>query len=176
MSATEPDADGEADDPTDHVEFLLFTLDGASYALELGRVRQTMEVPQTSRVPNAPALVEGVASVAGDVVVVLDGRTVTGASQSREGDREPMLLLLDHGGPETMEELGVVVDDVEDVATVHVDRVRPPDAIDAPDGAGRTRGDDRWFRAVIVPDESDAEAPPATYVLDVVALVEAASA
>jgi chemotaxis signal transduction protein len=174
MSATEP-ADGEADGPIDHVEFLRFELDGDSYALELGRVRQTMEVPQTSRVPNAPDLVTGVASVTGDITVVVDGRAIVGGRLPRETGLDPMMLLVDHGGSETMEALGLVIDEVGDIDAVHVDDVRPIDG----SGAGETPPgvDDRWFRAVIVDDGDGSGRPPdPTCVFDVAALIDGASA
>lgn len=167
MSQTHTDTDtddAEADGPIDHVELLLFELADATYALELGRVRQTMEVPETSRVPNAPGIVEGVASVAGDVVVVVDARTAFGVDAPRSGPRDPTLVLLDHGGAETMEDVGLIVDNVADVVTVNVDRLRP-----VGEGAPPPHADGDWFRAAVV-DEADAVS---TYVLDTAALVGA---
>jgi chemotaxis signal transduction protein len=154
----------DADAPIDHVEFLLFELADATYALELGRVRQTMEVPETSRVPNAPRIVDGVASVAGDVVVVVDARTAFGVDAPRTGPRDPTILLLDHGGAETMEDVGLIVDNVADVVTVHVDQLRPIDEVAPP-----AHGGGEWFRAAVVDEGGTAS----TYVLDTATLVGA---
>jgi chemotaxis signal transduction protein len=163
MSETQYDAD---DAEHDHVDFLAFDLAGETYAIEVGRVRGTVDVPPVTRVPGAAALVEGVASVDGDVTVVTDGRTVIGADERPEADPRPMLLLLDAGRGEHATRAGLVVDRVRGIRPHHVDDVVPGEGTEAgPDG------DRVPFRASLVAGVGT-EAEPVS-VLDVPSLVDA---
>jgi chemotaxis signal transduction protein len=165
MSGIQHDDDGEYD----HVDFLTFDLAGATCAVEVGRVRGTIDVPPTTRVPGASALVEGVVSVDGDVTVVVDGRTVIGAGERPDADPEPMLLLLETGEAERAESLGLVVDRVGGLQPHHVDDVTPAgEPSTAPPG-----GDRAPFRAALDAGADGSGGP--VYVLDVGWLVDAVS-
>lgn len=159
MSVSDTDAaEGKA---ADRVEFLLFELEMAQYAVEIGRLRQTLDVPDLSRVPRAPRLVEGVASVGGDVVVAVDGRTLLDADERGEAGPPPLMLLLDHGADDTAEELGVIVDVVGNLRSYPVERIAPTSEADT----DPPHGDASWFRAAILPD--DPTLGTSTFVLDV---------
>lgn len=82
------------------------------YALPLEAVREVVEPPaQRSRVPRAPAAVEGVVNLRGRVVTLVEMRAllgVEGASPSRK------IVLLDRGRGD----LGLFVTDVEGVESI----------------------------------------------------------
>jgi chemotaxis signal transduction protein len=155
------DTGDETDDAADHVEFLLFELEMAQYAVEVGRVEQTIEVPDLARVPRAPQLVEGIASVGGDVVAVVDGRVLLGASERGEFGPPPMLLLLDHGADDPAEKLGLVVDAVGNLRSYPTDRIVPTSETDT----DPPHGTPEWFRAAVRPE--DPTLGTSTFVLDV---------
>jgi len=158
----------DADDPEhDHVDFLAFDLAGDTYAIEVGRVRGTVDVPPVTRVPGASALVEGVVSVDGDVTVVTDGRAVVGADERGEADPRPMLLLLDTGAGEHAESVGLVVDRVRGIRPHHVDDVVPTGEA----SGGASDGDPAPFRAALVAGVGSETEP--VHVVDVPRLVEA---
>jgi purine-binding chemotaxis protein CheW len=164
MSETDHPDDG--DHETDHVRFLQFDLAGATYALEVGRVAGTHEVPPVTRVPNGPDRIEGVASLDGGVVVVLDGRRLLGApARDETADRPTLVDLDDIGG--TVEDVGLVVDRAGGLRPVPVDDIHPVDDLPTPPPADA--GD--WFRAGVTDDDGSV-----TYVFDVAALVAAATA
>jgi purine-binding chemotaxis protein CheW len=125
MSESETDVGtgNAADELPEHVEFVRFQLGGASYAVELGAVAQLVRNPELTRVPRTPPLVAGVTGVAGDVTAVVEGRVLVEAP-ARDPAADTALLLFDRQA--TGQTSGLLVDVVDRVATLPVDRIRPP--------------------------------------------------
>lgn len=159
------EAVGTATARQDRIEFVRVHLGDVAYLLELGRVKRLVDDPTTTRVPRSPPAVVGVTAVGGDVVPVVEGRTVFGLS-TRSPDRPPKLLVLDQVGD--TRRAGLLVDEVIDIDTYHVDRVEPvAECQDWQPRVGR-----EWFRAVVeLPDSDDRSVG----VLDLRTVVETAA-
>jgi purine-binding chemotaxis protein CheW len=63
-----------ADNAGEALELLVFELAGARYALDLSSVREVVRAVFITPLPGAPAVVEGVISVRGEIVPVYDFR------------------------------------------------------------------------------------------------------
>jgi purine-binding chemotaxis protein CheW len=104
--------------------YVLFTVAGSTYAVPNACVTEVGRVPKTTVVPLAPAWLRGVTSLRGDVVSVIDLRAWLGLeSASSHTGRLLVVRLLD-------EEFstGLLVDAVDQIATVPVDGVHAPTA------------------------------------------------
>lgn len=103
-------------------------------------IRQVQEINRNmnvASVPLVPSKVRGVINLRGEVVTVIDLRTVLGL-ESIEVTRDARNIVLSSGG----ERIGLLVDSISDVVTAH-----STDIVDAP---GNLSGvDGRFFRGVL---------------------------
>ena len=106
-------APAEADEE-DEIQLVVFQLEGEEYAVGVERVQEITRVPeQLSRVPRTPAWVEGLVSLRGAVLPVLDLRARLGLPRAGRSDRQ-RILVLDLDGVRT----GFVADSVTEVLRV----------------------------------------------------------
>lgn len=92
-------------------EFLVFTLSGELYGLELARVREILSPPTLTLVPRCPADVMGLCSVRGMLVTVFDLRKRLKLDE-RPTTRQSRILLSEAASGEIV---GLFVDDVRNV-------------------------------------------------------------
>lgn len=149
---TESVTEGVVADHVEVLEVVACRVGDAWYGLEVGRVRQVVDCPPTTRVPRTAPEVRGVASVAGEVTVVVDARLAL----DRPADATGRLVVLDRGGQP--QPVAVLVDTVADIERCPVEGLRRP----GPDETG-------WAKAV-----ADRESGPLT-VLSVERIAETVS-
>ena len=92
-------------------EFLVFTLAGELYGVELTGIKEILSPPPITRVPRAPREVVGVCSVRGLLVTVLDLRRKLRLEERAVGRRTRILLATASSGEVT----GLLVDEVRQV-------------------------------------------------------------
>lgn len=93
--------------------YLVFVLGESRYAVPLQFVREIVEVPTVTPLPDLPSYVRGAVNLRGNVVVVVDVRLrlgIAGASNARR----PVMVVVAYEG----QRLGFVVDAVRDVTTI----------------------------------------------------------
>ncbi|MEY2685900.1 MAG: hypothetical protein RL375_98 [Pseudomonadota bacterium] len=105
-------------------QLLRFTLGRLPYAVEIGAVREILQVASLTCVPMLPAFVRGVMNLRGAVVPVIDLAARLGLGSTRLAPRTCVVVvdigLTDHGhGPATApQRLGILVDAVHEVLDV----------------------------------------------------------
>ena len=111
-------ADGPA---TVYDQFIVFKLGGEEYGLPIGCVDEVVRVPDTlTRLPKAPAFIEGVMNLRGRVVPVIDQRRRFKFSVQGERRRERIVVVrIDHM------QAGFVVDTVSEVLSIPQNQLRP---------------------------------------------------
>jgi purine-binding chemotaxis protein CheW len=141
-----------------HVQFLLVAVGEQRYAVESGHVERVapFDPDAVTAVPNTPASVAGVASVDGEVTVLVDLRERVGAPVTGDG----RLVVVEREG----RAVALIVDSVVGLDTYATDAVTPASAV----AAEVFDADRRWYAAVV--RDGDRRA----YVLDTAALVETA--
>jgi len=106
--------------PQDHLRYVLFTVAGAHYAVRQPFVTELDRVPRITHVPNVPAWVAGVANRRGDILSVVDMRTLLGIERlAAGGGRLLVVRLLDDSCG-----LGLLVDDVQQIVSVPGEDIR----------------------------------------------------
>ena len=99
------------DDPT---QVVIFRLGAEEFGVPIMNVQEIVRVPETlTRVPKAPAFVEGVINLRGTVLPVIDQRARLGLPQIERNDRQRIMVYL-LGGKRT----GFIVDSVAEVLRI----------------------------------------------------------
>jgi purine-binding chemotaxis protein CheW len=116
--------------------YILFELAGATYALRSDDVVQLEMVGAPTPVPNAPAYVDGVVSVRGQVIPAVSLRARFGFARVEHDLRSRLVVVRSQGRT-----VGLVVDSAREFASVPPDAIRP-----LPEGIGGLSG--RYLRGV----------------------------
>lgn len=104
-----------------HAEYATFRLGEMLLGIEIHQIEEINRQLEVTPVPQAPRFVRGVVNLRGEVVTVLDLRTILGlppvaiTAASRN-------VIVRYGN----EQVGLLVDRVADVAKVFADHVEPP--------------------------------------------------
>ena len=140
MAATnEPTA---ADRGAKQVQLCTFRIGGEDYAVDIMRVQEIVSPLPVTPVPRAPAFVDGVVRLRGEVVPVVDVRKRFGLPPVAHG-RKTRLLVVHVAG----RRLGLVVDEVCEVLRLPRSEIRPaPSLVD--------QGGPRFFLGVCGGDGS----------------------
>jgi len=128
-------------------ELLVFSLDGASYALPIERVREIVRLRALTPMPHVPAEVLGVLSLRGEIVQVIDARRRFGLPSAAPARASRVIVMAGELGDVT----GLLVDSVREVLRVEESELRAPTNTDgglitglAPRGSG--------FVSVVAPE------------------------
>lgn len=140
--------------------FILFDLAGATYAVRSREVLQLDMIGAITPVPNAPAFVDGVVSVRGQVIPVVNLRSRFGFARVPFDVRSRLLVVRRDGRT-----VGFAVDSAREFASIPEDAIQPP-----PDGVSGLNG--RYLeglahlgeRLVLVLDTTDLFSPDAAEV------------
>ena len=96
---------------------LLFRVGDSTYGCDIDAVREIIPYRRATRLPGAPAYVQGLVNLRGTIVTVLDlGQRL---DATRGPVREGSIILAEHGA----RNVGVAVDEVMDVQAVDEDTV-----------------------------------------------------
>jgi purine-binding chemotaxis protein CheW len=112
------------------VQLCTFRIGGEDYAVDIMRVREIIQPLPITPVPRAPAFVEGVVRLRGEVIPVVDVRKRFGLAASA-ATRKTKFLVVHVAG----RRLGLVVDEVCEVVRLARSEIRPAPALvglDAP--------------------------------------------
>ncbi len=67
---------------TEMTKFVTFRLDEEVYGLEIGKVREVLDITNVTKVPQMPEFMRGVINLRGNVVPVVDLRLKFGMSET----------------------------------------------------------------------------------------------
>jgi len=123
-------ASGESD------SYVLFELAGATYALASRNIQQLDMVGEPTPVPNAPAYVDGVVSVRGQVLPAVSLRARFGFPRVAHDVRSRLLIVRAEGRT-----VGLVVDSAREFAVITPEMIKP-----LPEGIGGMSG--RYLRGI----------------------------
>lgn len=121
---------------TDGESYVLFELAGATYALPSRQIQQLDMVSTPTPVPNAPAFVDGVVSVRGQVIPAVSLRARFGFPRVAHDVRSRLVIVR-----EQARTVGLIVDSAREFATVPPESIKP-----LPEGIGGTSG--RYLRGI----------------------------
>lgn len=103
--------------------FVVFFMSGARYALPIAEVLEMANVPRTTPLPNAPDFIRGVANLRGEVLAVVDLRTLLALDTTADLLRERMIVVR---SPQTDAVAGLIVDSVRGLARLGASQIVQP--------------------------------------------------
>jgi purine-binding chemotaxis protein CheW len=123
-SSPEKQTDGSA---MAEEQFIIFRLGGQEYGMRIGAVEEIARPPERiTRLPKAPAFIDGIMNLRGIVVPIVDLRRRFDVASKEPGIAERVLVLAIGGG-----KAGFLVDSVSEVLKVPTDSIRPAPELSA---------------------------------------------
>ena len=105
-------------------QLVTFLLGDDEFGADIMDVKEIIRVPEITKVPNAPAYVEGACNLRGNVLPIIDGRTRFNLERKIK-DENSRVLVIDVEGKAT----GVIVDRVSEVMRVSTADIEEPPQI-----------------------------------------------
>ena len=119
----DPAPDTEARDLTG--QYLTFQLNGETYALDSGAVREIIQYSSMTKVPLMPDFVRGVINLRGSVVPVIDLQARLGGGIADFGSKTCIVIFdVERDGERV--ELGLLVQSVSEVMAIRGSDIEPP--------------------------------------------------
>jgi purine-binding chemotaxis protein CheW len=94
------------------LQIVNFTVDNVNYGVPVEQVREVRDMQAVTPVPGAPAYVEGVTNLRGQIITVVDLRKRLGLTDGKGAGEKILIIDLDKTA------VGVVVDSVTEVTTI----------------------------------------------------------
>ena len=112
-------------------QYLTFVLGGETYAIGILRIKEIIEYGQITAVPMMPAFIRGVINLRGHVVPVVDLSVRFGRAATAVGRRTCIVILEIEAGEEQRQDIGVLVDAVNEVLEIPPAEIEPAPAFGA---------------------------------------------
>lgn len=109
--------------------YVVFQIGGESYALEVARVREVLDVGLLTRVPGASRSLSGLCNLRGQVVPIWNLRVLFQMSEERSQDRPPSVLMVESETDQAARLAGLLVDQVSDVLDFLPEDIQPAPAL-----------------------------------------------
>ncbi len=109
---------------SDERQLVVFQLAAELYGVEISRVHEIIRLQSVTRVPRAPAFVEGVINLRGKVIPVVDLRRRFSLPLS-ENTRASRIVVVEIGD----QVVGIIVDAVSEVLRVNTGVIEPPSPV-----------------------------------------------
>lgn len=109
-----------------NTQYLSFTLCDETFAIDIRHIREIIEYEDVTTVPMMPAFLKGVINLRGRVVPVIDLAVRFGRS-STAIRRRTCIVIIEIGDSDSKQDLGVLVDTVNEVVEIEANsQERPP--------------------------------------------------
>lgn len=105
-------------------QILSFILDAEEYGVDILRVQEIKGWEKTTSIPNSPKYVMGVINLRGAVVPIIDLRVRFGLDNVTYDDSTVVIILRAHTDNGSSKIIGLVVDGVSDVHSVHMSQLQ----------------------------------------------------
>lgn len=112
-----------SDTLSDQIDIVEFELSGGRYAMDIGMVREVVEMLPITPLPRTPAYIIGIINLRGDVTHVVDLGILLGERVKKDRTGQKIIIVppdAAHG-----EHLGIIVDNVRSVTEIGVRQVTP---------------------------------------------------
>jgi purine-binding chemotaxis protein CheW len=101
-------------------QVVLFRLGKEEYAISITQVKEIIHHKGATQLPDMPGYVEGIISLRGTIIPVVDLAMRLGLITSRNGDKR--ILVIEMAG----REIGIIVDEVTEVIRLQENAIEPP--------------------------------------------------
>mgnify|MGYP000906766174 CR=1 FL=1 len=119
--------------------YLTLTLGEDFFALDIGSVREILDMTDITRIPQTPRFMSGVVNVRGAAVPVIDLRLKFGMPAG-ERTLNTRIVIMEVGDGESQHVIGAIADSVKEVLDLEADAIDPPPRMGLNLGADFIRG------------------------------------
>ena len=105
------------------MQLVAFRLNDEEYGVEILETQEIIEMQRITKIPNAPNFVEGIISLRGEIIPIIDLRKRFNLDISNE--EEQRIIIVETEG----NKVGMIVDEVKEVLSISKDTVKPPPKI-----------------------------------------------
>ncbi len=102
-------------------QWVTFNLDTERYCVPVSQVKEIITWQDVEPVPGAPDIVEGIINLRGDIITVINGRSLL-KLPTKEADDETRIMTLEV----EQEFIGLVIDQVHEIVRFNADSIDPP--------------------------------------------------
>ncbi|MFP4565657.1 MAG: chemotaxis protein CheW [Spirochaetaceae bacterium] len=120
-------------------QYLTFVLDNENYALNVGRVREVLELTEVTKIPRMPDYMKGVINVRSKVLPVVDLRLKFGMPEAEE-TVDTAIVVTDVAAGEDSVTIGCRADAVDQVIDIPPENIEPPPRVGTRISADFIRG------------------------------------
>ena len=106
------------------LQLVSFRLSGEEYGISILAVQEINRMVPITRVPSAPAMVEGIIDLRGKVIPVMNLRKKFSLND-KEADKDTRIIVVNVDN----RTIGIVVDSVSEVLRLQSDKIQPPPAV-----------------------------------------------
>jgi purine-binding chemotaxis protein CheW len=106
----------------EHDKFLVFSLAGMNYGVDILGIKEIIEYGQMTKIPMAPEYIRGVINLRGNVVPVVD-LSVRLGKQPQEAGKKTCIIILETEQSGDAMSLGFVVDAVNEVIDIEEENI-----------------------------------------------------
>ncbi|MBD3403022.1 chemotaxis protein CheW [candidate division GN15 bacterium] len=114
-------SDVSADGTTELLQLVSFNIGTEEFGVDILKVQEINRMVEITKVPQAPAYVEGVINLRGKVIPIIDLRKRFNL-EVKEHDKNTRIVVVDIGG----NIMGMIVDAVSEVLRLPSDTIEPP--------------------------------------------------
>lgn len=122
---TRPDHAASPEHAGEREQYLTFNLNGELFAIGILSIREIIEYAHLTQVPMMPRYIRGVINLRGSVVPVVDLLARFGQGLT-EPKRRTCVVIVEVDGEDGIQQLGVLVDAVNEVLEIPAADVEPP--------------------------------------------------
>jgi purine-binding chemotaxis protein CheW len=115
----------------EHGQYLIFTLSGEAFAIDILHVKEIIEYGQLTEVPMMPEVVRGVINLRGAVVPVIDLSARFGRAPTQVG-RRTCIAIVELKQEGERHDVGIIVDAVNEVVEIPPADIEPPPSFGTP--------------------------------------------
>ncbi|MDQ8200267.1 chemotaxis protein CheW [Pelagicoccus enzymogenes] len=123
LNEREGNAENASNVRSDEQQYITFRLAGEEYAIPINQIQEIDRYSKMTRTPKAPAYMEGVANLRGEVIPVINARTRFDL-ETRAPDDRTRVIIMDRDGKKT----GLMVDSVNEVLNLAARDIAAPPA------------------------------------------------
>jgi purine-binding chemotaxis protein CheW len=106
------------------MQLVVFELAEEQFGLDIATVREIIQMQPVTKIPGAEYFMEGMINLRGVVIPVVDLRKRFGLD-SMEYNNDTRIMVISSGG----QDIGIIVDSVEEVLRVPSDSIVPPSSV-----------------------------------------------
>ncbi|MBL8968424.1 MAG: chemotaxis protein CheW [Spirochaetaceae bacterium] len=107
------------------IQLVTFQISSELYGIDIMDVKEIVRVQEIRQIPNAPAYVEGLFNLRGEIIPIISLHKRFHLKKAQTTDDEELLsgfIIIDIEGMK----LGVIIDKVERVVSIEADEIQPP--------------------------------------------------